>query len=126
MYEVQFRMNDDIRTQKRTHRKMSEAFAIVGGYTQLSFSYFILFLSLNIYYLISTIFSVITFLTNKIYHEVQIVNIININFFPLKELYIYELLFNKSNIFNKSTIIKKKDSLMDEINKLKKKKLVNI
>ena len=35
-------------------------------------------------------------------------------------------LINKSNIFNKSTIIKKKDSLMDEINKLKKKKLVNI
>ena len=58
MCEVQIRMSDDIRIQKRTYRKMSEVFAITGGYMQL----------------ISTIFSIITFLSNKIDHEVKIVN----------------------------------------------------
>ena len=66
--EVQIRMSDDIRVQKRTYRKMSEVFAITGGYMQL----------------ISTIFSIITFLTKKIDHEVQIVNSI-FNFYPKKK-----------------------------------------
>ena len=44
--EIQIRMGDDIRIQKRIYMKISEAFAITGGYMQL----------------ISTIFSVITFL----------------------------------------------------------------
>ena len=63
--EVQFRMSDEIRIQKRTYRKMSEVFAITGGYMQL----------------ISTIFSIITFLTNKIDQEVQLVNSL-FNFYP--------------------------------------------
>ena len=67
MCEVQFRMSDDIRIQKRTYRKMSEAFAITGGYMQL----------------ISTIFSILTFLTNKIEYEVQMVNSL-FNFYPKK------------------------------------------
>ena len=45
MCEIQIRINDDIRVQKRTYRKMTDVFAITGGYMQL----------------ISTIFSVITF-----------------------------------------------------------------
>ena len=65
--EVQFRMSDDIRIQKRTYRKMSEVFAITGGYMQL----------------ISTIFSIITFLTNKIEYEVEMVNSL-FNFYPKK------------------------------------------
>jgi hypothetical protein len=47
---------------------MSEVFAITGGYMQL----------------ISTIFSIITFLSNKIDHEVKIVNSI-FNFYPNKK-----------------------------------------
>ena len=65
MCEVKLRMGDDIRIQKRTYRKMSEVFVITGGYMQL----------------ISTIFSIITFLTNKIDHEVQLVNAL-FNFYP--------------------------------------------
>ena len=68
MCEVQIRMSDDIRIQKRTYRKMSEVFAITGGYMQL----------------ISTIFSIITFLSNKIDHEVKLVNSI-FNFYPNKK-----------------------------------------
>lgn len=67
MCEVQLRMSDDIRIQKRTYRKMSEVFAIVGGYMQL----------------ISTIFSILTFLTNKIDYQVKIVNCL-FNFYPNK------------------------------------------
>ena len=48
--EVQIRMGDDIRIQKRTYMKMSEVLAITGGYMQL----------------ISTIFSIITFFINKL------------------------------------------------------------
>ena len=58
MCEVQLRMSDDIRIQKRSYRKMSEVFSITGGYMQL----------------LSTVFSIITFLINKIGHEVEIVN----------------------------------------------------
>ena len=68
MCEIQIRMGDDIRIQKRTYRKMSEVFAITGGYMQL----------------ISTIFSIITFITNKIDQEVQLVNSL-FNFYPYKK-----------------------------------------
>ena len=65
--EVQIRMGDDIRIQKRTYMKMSEVFATVGGYMQL----------------ISTLFSFITFLINKINVEIKLVNSI-FNFYPKK------------------------------------------
>ena len=68
MCEIQIRMSDDVRVQKRTYRKMSDVFAITGGYMQL----------------ISTIFSIITFLTNKIDMEVQLVNNL-FNFYPKKK-----------------------------------------
>ena len=63
--ELQIRMGDDIRIQKRTYMKMSEVFSITGGYMQL----------------ISTIFSFITFLVNKMNIETQLVNSI-FNFYP--------------------------------------------
>ena len=66
--EVQIRMGDDIRIQKRTYMKMSEVFAVTGGYMQL----------------ISTLFSFITFLINKINTEIQLVNSI-FNFYPRKK-----------------------------------------
>ena len=65
--EVQIRMGDDIRIQKRTYMKMSEVFAITGGYMQL----------------ISSLFSFITFLINSINNEIQLVNSI-FNFYPKK------------------------------------------
>lgn len=58
MCDVEFRINDDIRIQKRTYMKMSEVFAITGGYMQL----------------ISTIFTILTFLTKTIIHQLKLVN----------------------------------------------------
>lgn len=95
MCEIQIRMSDDIRIQKRTYRKMSEVCAITGGYMQL----------------ISTIFSIITFLSNKIDHEVRLVNSI-FNFYPnqkkvtlkhkLQKFYIgHDLKNNKNYSFSK-------------------------
>lgn len=95
MCKIQIRMSDDIRIQKRTYRKMSEVFAITGGYMQL----------------ISTIFSIITFLSNKIDHEVRLVNSI-FNFYPnqkkvtlkhkLQKFYIgHDLKNNKNYSFSK-------------------------
>ena len=65
--EVQIRMGDDIRIQKRTYMKMSEVLAITGGYMQL----------------ISTLFSIITFFINKLNNEIHIVNSI-FDFYPKK------------------------------------------
>jgi hypothetical protein len=82
-------MGDDIRIQKRTYRKMSDVFAITGGYMQL----------------ISTIFSIITFLTNKIDIEVQLVNNL-FNFYPKKKKLtlrhkLQQLPFDSQDIFKK-------------------------
>ena len=89
MCEIQIRMSDDIRIQKRTYRKMSDVFAITGGYMQL----------------ISTIFSIITFLTNKIDIEVQLVNNL-FNFYPKKKKLtlrhkLQQLPFDSQDIFKK-------------------------
>ena len=81
MCEIQIRMSDDIRVQKRTYRKMSDVFAIAGGYMQL----------------ISTIFSIITFLTNKIDIEVKLVNSI-FNFYPRKRKISLKHKLEKSSI----------------------------
>ena len=115
MCEVQIRMSDEIRIQKRTYRKMSEVFAITGGYMQL----------------ISTIFSIITFLFNKIDHEVKLVNSI-FNFYPnqkkitlkhkLQKFPIGNDLHNNKNysfskIRNESIIMSNKRSSIANINK---------
>ena len=58
MCEIQFQLGDDIRIQKRSFMKMTEVFAITGGYMQL----------------ISTIFKIISLLFNKISYEIKLVN----------------------------------------------------
>ena len=58
MCEIQFRLGDDIRIQKRSFKKMTEVFAITGGYMQL----------------ISTIFKIISLLNNKLSSEIKLVN----------------------------------------------------
>ena len=64
MCEIQFKLGNDIRIQKRTFMKMPEVFAIIGGYMQL----------------ISTIFRIISLIFNKFYYEMTLVNsLFNIN-----------------------------------------------
>jgi len=65
MCDVEFRISDDIRVQKRTYMKMSEVFVITGGYMQL----------------ISTIFTILTFLTKTLMHQLKLVNDI-FDFYP--------------------------------------------
>jgi hypothetical protein len=125
MCEIQIRMNDDIRIQKRTYRKMSDAFAITGGYMQL----------------ISTIFSIIIFLANKIDIEIQIVNSL-FNFYPKKmklslrhklqqicvdspDMYNKYYSFPKMKNTNTNASYRINNSIMDK-NKSKRSSLLNI
>ena len=116
--EVQIRMGDDIRIQKRTYMKMTEVFSITGGYMQL----------------ISAIFSFITFLVNKMNIETQLVNSI-FNFYPkkrkislkykLQNNYSYQspdFLFNKMPNIN---IDKKRNTILD-VNKSNLNLFINI
>jgi hypothetical protein len=100
-------MGDDIRIQKRTYMKMSEVFAITGGYMQL----------------ISTIFSMTTFLLNRINNEIQLVNSI-FNFYPKKRRISLKYQLQKSPGNNSPSLIRNKqyfqkfqdDSLNDKNN----------
>ena len=67
MCEIQIKIGEDIRVHKRTFRKMTEVFAITGGYMQL----------------ISTIFKIISFLSNKLGYEIKMVNSL-FNIYPNK------------------------------------------
>lgn len=67
MCDVQFKFGDDIHVQKRAFMKMTEVFAITGGYMQL----------------LSTIFTFTTLLSNKLGYEIKLVNSI-FNFYPKK------------------------------------------
>ena len=67
MCAIQFRLGDDIRVQKRSYNKMTRVLATTGGYMQL----------------ISTVFTIITLLTNKLIYEVKIVNSL-FDFYPTK------------------------------------------
>ena len=58
MCEIQFKIGDDIRVQKRSFMKMTEVFATTGGYMQL----------------IATLFKIMTFLINKLNYELKMVN----------------------------------------------------
>ena len=99
--EVQIRMDDDIRIQKRTYMKMSEVLAITGGYMQL----------------ISTIFSIITFFINKLNTEIQMVNSI-FNFYPKKRKislkYKLQKITDYQNLKNKSNYILKIPNITSE------------
>ena len=68
MCEIQFKIGDDIRVQKRSFMKMTEVFAITGGYMQL----------------IATVFKIITFLSNKLSYELKMVNSL-FNIYPEKK-----------------------------------------
>ena len=67
MCNVQFKFGDDIHVQKRAFMKMTEVFAITGGYMQL----------------LSTIFTITTLLSNKLGYEIKLVNSL-FNFYPSK------------------------------------------
>ena len=67
MCDIQFKFGDDIHVQKRAFKKMTEVFAITGGYMQL----------------LSTIFSFATLLSNKLGYEIKLVNSL-FNFYPKK------------------------------------------
>ena len=67
MCDVQFKFGDDIHVQKRSFMKMTEVFAITGGYMQL----------------LSTIFTFTTLLSNKLGYEIKLVNSL-FNFDPKK------------------------------------------
>ena len=81
MCEIQFKIGDDIRVQKRTFMKMTEVFAITGGYMQL----------------IATIFKIITFLSNKLSYELKMVNSL-FNIYPEKKEII--LKYKYQNLLN--------------------------
>ena len=67
MCNIQIRLGDDIRVQKRNYKKLIEVFSTTGGYMQL----------------ISTVFTIITILTNKFEYEIKLINSL-FNFYPSK------------------------------------------
>ena len=67
MCEIQFKLGNDIRIQKRSFMKMTEVFAITGGYMQL----------------ISTIFKIVSLLCNKLDYEMKLINSL-FNIYPNK------------------------------------------
>ena len=61
---IDFRLDDLIYIQKRSYSKMNETFSIIGGYMQL----------------VSTAFTLLSFLTNRLIPELKILNeIFNFN-----------------------------------------------
>ena len=84
MCEIQFKIGDDIRIQKRSFMKMSEVFAITGGYMQL----------------ISTIFKIISLWSNKLSYEEKIINSL-FNIYPEKgKITLKNKMQNKLNDFS--------------------------
>ena len=67
MISIAFRLDDLINIQKREYMKLNEVFSIIGGYMQL----------------LSTIFNLLTFLSNKFIPNLKIIN--NIFSFNLKQ-----------------------------------------
>jgi len=86
MCEIQIKIGEDIRVHKRSFMKMTEVFAITGGYMQL----------------ISTIFKIISLLSNKLGYEIKMVN-------------------SLFNIYPKSNKIKLKYKLQNTLNDRKDK-----
>ena len=86
MCEIQIKIGEDIRVHKRSFMKMTEVFAVTGGYMQL----------------ISTIFKIISLLSNKLGYEIKMVN-------------------SLFNIYPKSNKIKLKYKLQNTLNDRKEK-----
>ena len=115
MCEIQFKLGDDIRIQKRSFMKMTEVFAITGGYMQL----------------ISTIFKIISLWSNKLNYEEKIINSL-FNIYPeKKKVTLKKKLQNKLSYFynnnNKTNNNKfnyaQNNSEISEINKNNKNSL---
>ena len=86
MCDIQFKLGDEIRVQKRSFKKMTEVFAITGGYMQL----------------IATIFKIITLLSNKLNSEIKIVYSL-FNIYPEKNrITLKSTLKNKLNDFSEN------------------------
>jgi len=75
MCSIDFRLDELIYIQKRAYSKMQEAFSIIGGYMQLT----------------SNIFSLISFLSNRIFPELKILN--GIFDYIIKHLFTIDYLF---------------------------------
>ena len=90
MCSIDFRLDDLIFTQKRSYTKIPEVFSIVGGYMQL----------------ISTIFTLLSVLANKLYPQITILNgIFNFNLKKNKmTLKINSIKDFNSNAFTKNFI----------------------
>ena len=118
MCDIQIRLGDNIRIQKRSYNKMSTVFATTGGYMQL----------------ISTVFTIITLLANKLECEIKLVNSL-FNFYPNKRKIIvkreyskfiidslYNNGINKNNLylnkFNRTEISSKAINLFSNINNI--------
>jgi hypothetical protein len=118
MCDIQFRLADDIRVQKRSYDKISGVFSTTGGYMQL----------------ISTIFTIITFLTNKLGYEMKLANSL-FNFYPKERKISVKSEFNNmleslkndskikfnsvinNNLHKTSTLVNFKNSLFIKNNK---------
>ena len=86
MCEIQFKLGNDIRIQKRSFMKMTEVFAITGGYMQL----------------ISTIFKIVSLLCNKLGYEIKLVNSL-FNIYPKKnKITLKTILQNKINDYSEN------------------------
>jgi hypothetical protein len=94
MCEIQIKIGEDIRVHKRTFRKMTEVFAITGGYMQL----------------ISTIFKIITLLSNKLGYEIKMVNSL-FNIYPKKNKIKLKYRLQNKLDFQKDKLTTKKFSL---------------
>ena len=98
MCAIQFRLGDDIRVQKRSYNKITEVFATTGGYMQL----------------ISTVFTIITILTNKLIYEVKLANSL-FNFYPsIRKISVKTEFTKLIDTFNKN---KFNSSFYNKINK---------
>ena len=67
MCDIVFKLGDDIRIQKRSYNKITRVFSVTGGYMQL----------------ISAVFTIITFFSNKLEYEIKLANSL-FNFYPQK------------------------------------------
>ena len=116
---LQIRLDDNIDVQKRTYKKMPEVFSNIGGYMQL----------------ISTIFTLLSILVNKLGPEIKILNgIFNFNvkenkmIMKIKSLKDFNLSNSTNNLIINKSINKceKKDSKKKINNNLNRKSFIEI
>ena len=109
---IQIRLDDNITVQKRTYMKLPEVFSKIGGYMQI----------------ISTIFSIISIVINKIGPEIKILNgIFNFNIKKNKIMMKINSLkdFNLIEFSKNSTLFSSKKENSKKINNIKIFKKLN-